>query len=399
VDRIEDAQKRPVPIPRVEFASYLGFGGLWLFEAACSVDRANTEGWRITWQFEDGGTFTGPSVPRALVGGAPMKVRVQMQRGSETVAGLHRISFAEVPRQASVNETSDVNRYLALLAKETPAQLSARTLRAAIIFLGEYGSEQEAGRFADAYLKRPADANDPVWAQAQIAHLRVLSQTDPQQALKELRRLDPNVRKRHSQQFDFFEMDLLVFYLRDDSAVQRAQQIALENPNAEVGRIARVRVGDLYRLQGRTKEAIEHYHGLQRALGEETAGRKLPAQDRAFSMAVADMLAHGFRQEVEGKLREWESAHPLAKVESDFLLMRARFLMTLGRWREALTEIESFEKMQPDSPYQIDLDFHRARALHELGQKEQARKIWAEIARKYPKHALADESKSWANKR
>jgi TolA-binding protein len=138
---------------------------------------------------------------------------------------------------------------------------------------------------------------------------------------------------------------------------------------------------------------------VQKSVGDESAGRKLPAQDRAYSIEIGGLIADGHRKEAEQKLNEWESKHPMAKVDSDFLVLRARLLMLLGRWKEAVMEIESFEKMQPDSPYQIEGDFYRARALFETGQKDEARKMWTEIVTKYPKHEFAQKSKEWLSKK
>src|SRR2546428_13811378 len=96
---------------------------------------------------------------------------------------------------------------------------------------------------------------------------------------------------------------------------------------------------------------------------------------------------------------EWQTMPPMAEPHLDFHLFRGRLLTKLGRCKEAMMEIESFEKMQPDSPYQIEGDFYRARAFYELGQKDTAKKIWTEIATKYPKHQFAEPSKEWAAKR
>ena len=64
-----------------------------------------------------------------------------------------------------------------------------------------------------------------------------------------------------------------------------------------------------------------------------------------------------------------------------------------------MQEIESFRAMQPDSPYQIPADFHRARALYELGKKDEARTIWQDIVTKYPKNELVPECQQWLNRR
>jgi hypothetical protein len=60
--------------------------------------------------------------------------------------------------------------------------------------------------------------------------------------------------------------------------------------------------------------------------------------------------------------------------------------------RLAPAMIEKFKALNPDSPFQIPADFHRACALAELGQREAAVKIWSFIAARYPKHELAAEA-------
>ena len=63
-----------------------------------------------------------------------------------------------------------------------------------------------------------------------------------------------------------------------------------------------------------------------------------------------------------------------------------------------MTELEAFPATHPDSPYQIDVDYYRARALHELGRRDEARKIWQDIAKNYPRSELAKPSAEWAAK-
>ena len=72
--------------------------------------------------------------------------------------------------------------------------------------------------------------------------------------------------------------------------------------------------------------------------------------------------------------------------------------MLYGRWREALAELEAFAATHQDSPYQIEADYYRARALYELGNKDDARKIWRQLAQDYPNSELAGPSKQWAAK-
>ncbi|MEI8312973.1 MAG: tetratricopeptide repeat protein, partial [Verrucomicrobiota bacterium] len=233
-----------------------------------------------------------------------------------------------------------------------------------------------------------------LWLPAQMACLRALAQSDPRKALEEVKRIDPAARKLFPQIFPIYELDLLVFSLRDASAEDLARRIAFESHDAEVATLAKIRIGDLYRLTGRIKPAIEQYQSVQKQISDETGGRKVPAQDRAYSIAVEDLLENGLRIEAAEKLRKWELGHPMAKFDSDFLLLRGRMLNAFGRWSEALVELDSFKNVQPDSPYEIDADFQRAEALNSLGKTDEAQNIWKDISTKYPRHELAGPSKA-----
>jgi len=209
-----------------------------------------------------------------------------------------------------------------------------------------------------------------------------------------VKRIDPAARKLHEQIFSMYELDLLVFSLRDAAAVDLARRIAFEAHDPEVATLAKIRIGDHYRLTNRIKSAIEQYQSVQKQIADETGGRKVPAQDRACSIAVEDLLENGQRIEASDKLRKWELGHPMAKFDSDYLLLRGRMLNAFGRWSEALVELDSFKNMQPDSPYEIAANFQRAEALNALGKVDEAQRIWKEISTKYPHHELAAPSKA-----
>ncbi|HEY3897368.1 MAG TPA: tetratricopeptide repeat protein [Chthoniobacter sp.] len=398
LERIEQIDGWPLPIPTVQLRSYIGWNGLWMYDAHCALDGGVPAGWSVSWEFDDGAKRAGETCDRVLFGNALTRVVAHLQRNQEQEAGVKRVDFkANVP-QVTTAEPEAVSRYVSLLEGEDPAQLASGTLRGGFEFLDQFGSDQAVGKFAAAWLQKNSNQDDPLWIRGQLARLRTLAQTDPQQALKEVRKFDSATRKKFSKELGMEELDIMVFYLKDPASVALAQQLSFQNADNEVGRLAKIRVGDLYRLQGKAKEALAQYQSVQKTVVDDSEGRKFGAQDRGYSIAIADLISQGYRHEAEAKLTEWELDHPTAKFDSDFLLLRGRVLMEFGRWNEALQEIDSFRAMNPDSPYQIPADFYRARALYELGRKDEARRIWKEIATRYPKHDLAKKSAEWAAK-
>lgn len=398
IQKIEETHGGPVPTVNVKPDSYLGYGGEWFVETNFSLTGANPDGWNVEWQFEDGAIFSGAQCRRVVVGSRPQIVTVKLKRGGDEVRGVKRFDLPDNLSAASVNNTGDVARYLELLAKETPAQLSKETLEADLTLLRDFADDGQISKFAGAWLQKNPDPQNPLWLAAQSARARALARTDPAKALDELRKIDPAARKNFSQPLDLLELDLLVFYLRDATVVERAKRMAFQYPDTDAERLAKIRAGDFYRLTERYKPAVEQYQSVQKTIADESAGRKLPAQDQAYSMTIENLLGRNLRREAAEKLREWELRHPMAKFDSDFLLLQARMLNAFGRWNESLAELDSFKKIQRDSPYAIDADFYRAQALSGLGKKEEARKIWNEIATKYPKHELATMSRELAKK-
>ena len=390
--KLDDARGWPLPLANVVCNSYLGYGGKWLVDIECAADIPPE--WTAEWEFEDGAVFSGPKSQRIVVDSKPQFVTLRLRRGNDVTAGIKRLVFPPDLRAASVNNPADLASYLGSLDKLTPSRLSQATLDAVLPLLVDFADDGHVAKFAAAWLRKNPSPDSPLWLPAQMAVLHALEQSDPRKALEEVRRIDPAARKKHREIFSQYELDLLVFSLRDASAEDLARRIAFEAPESEAATLAKIRIGDLYRLTARIKPAVEQYRGVQKNVADETNGRKVPAQDRASSIAVEDLLESGSRNEAADKLREWELRHPMAKFDTDFLLLRARMLNAFGRWSEALTEIDSFKQIQPDSPYEIDADFHRAVALSALGKTGEAQKIWKEISTNYPHHELAAPSKA-----
>jgi tetratricopeptide (TPR) repeat protein len=194
------------------------------------------------------------------------------------------------------------------------------------------------------------------------------------------------------------ELDLLVFYLRDPSVENVVRQVNEDLRGTEESELALIRLGDYYRMTDQSQKAESQYRAIQKTVPDETGGRKLPTMDRSYSIAVDNLLSNGMRQEAEKKLREWEIIHPMAKFDSDFLLLQARMLNSFGYWYQALAELDSFKNAHKESPYEITADFYRAECMDGLGKHEDARTIRQSIVSNYPKHELAEKCRQLLSK-
>ncbi len=391
--KIEDERGWPVPLVSVKCNSFIGYASYWLYDVECSVEESIPPGWTAEWHFEDGAIFTGPKCRRVLIGPKPQFVTLILMHDNNITKGVRRVLFPEGLNEVSINNHGNLELYLSLIDTETPSQLSLASLHAMLPLLFDFADAGRSGRVALAWLLKGPSPDDPLWMPAQTTAILFLAQNDPQKALGELRGIDPIVRKKYDRELSLLELDLLVFYLRDSSAVLVANRIISEIHDLESVALAKIRIGDLYRLTDHFQEAAQSYQSIQKDISDQTGGRKIPAQDSAYSMTIEKLLTGGYRSQAKEKLREWEIRHPMAKFDTYFLLLRARMLNSYGRWVEALMELDSFKKIQPESPYEIDADFYSAEALHALGKKEEALKLWSLISSKYPHHKLAIPSR------
>ncbi len=403
IERYEARDGAPVPAPIITFKSYLGYGGAYLYEVQGKLGPADLQGATVEWRFGDGAVCPGREFDR-IMSGVPgtQEVTVTARRGAAAMQVVRRIGFyGKPPKEASDGEEEGKHgergheHYLQLLLQLDPTKLDATMLAGALPLLFDVGTDAQIAGFANAWLALQPDASSPLWLPAYSARIRNIAQTNPQAALAELS-ANQTGRQLYGEQLNRLELELRVFAVHDLATMPRVQQLAFNLGTATTNKLGDIRVGDLYRLNGNLVQAAARYQAAQPA--DQSAGRQLPAQDQANAMTVEDLLNNGTRDQAQERLSEWELAHPMAKLTTNFLVLRARVLALYGRWREALTELETPPLNEADSPYEIDVTYYRARCLYELGRKDEARKLWQDLAKKYPKSELAGPSLEWANK-
>ncbi|MCX6967828.1 MAG: tetratricopeptide repeat protein [Verrucomicrobia bacterium] len=392
---IQRVDKISIPMIRASVDTFAAYSGQWFYETRFEVrPPLLAKEWEATWQFEDGATVTGSSGARLLTGSNSQLLKCTFTRTGTTINEVFRIDIPDRLQRASINDPGEVQRYLGMILAEDCSKLTPETIRPRLTLLCEYGADRDIARFAE-YWRDPTQT-DGLWMPTRLAALRALAQTDPvraKQAFYELTvSLQPTTRKIYLADLTTAELDLLVYFQRDADAFGRLTQLSFLNP--DLSRLIKIRTADLHRLLGHYKEAAEMYKNL----GEKKNDLALPVKDSAASIAIRDLLDRGFSKEAQYKLVEWELRRPMVKFDSDYLLLRARAFMCFGRWSEALAELESFQKVQPDSPFQIDAQYYLARIRYEKGSKEEARKMWTDFAKDYPRHPLTPQAKEWAKK-
>jgi tetratricopeptide (TPR) repeat protein len=389
---LEHAKLGKLPRLSVKHEDYLGWEASVLFDSHVSLEEM-PDGWNASWILTDGAKRQGSSFEHVFSGMAPIYADLELSSEKGSVKLKLPISTYGFAKSASLRSRADVHRYLEKMGREEMSEMEIEQLTDYYKFAKQFGDDAELLPIAKAWITKNPDPDDRLYIGALIGWLRGLARIDAKAALDEAGKVGAAAVEKYLSEIVMFEMDTRTFVMRDDSALAFAKKALPKFESfPEIVQLIRTRIGDLLRVQGKLKEAEDAYRIIQKNVADESAGRKFAAQDRAYAATVASLIARGLRSDAEVQLILWEREHPLAKLQSDFLLLRAQVLLMFGRASEALLEIDSFKALNPESPFQIPADFHRACALAELGQKDAAVKIWSFIAARYPKHELAAEA-------
>ena len=391
--QFEEISGQPVPDIKSSVKSYLGYGGEWFYRTEYTLRRDPPAGWNVSWQFDDGVIVQAARGARILTGANPQLITVRLTHEGTTISGIDCVHFPNELSRVNLEQPKSTDEYVRLATADDPATMKPDAARARVILLIDFGTDEEVAKFAPVWLAADPGFSNPVTIRVFNALVRAQAEIDPRKAFETLRAVPTGVRDRFGEALGRLEIDLLVFYLRDPNAETRATQLSFSKSNTETGRLMLVRAGDAARIQGRYDEANARYQKVN-TRREEPA--KAAAQDQAYSMTIASLLEEEHREEAAAKLTEWEVTHPQAKLTTDCLLLSARVAMSFGRWHQAQTELESYARMVPESPYQIDTQFYLAQSLAGQKKTDEARSIWAKIAKDYPRSPLAEKSKELA---
>lgn len=387
---IERVNGEPVPLPIVTLESYIGWNDLWFFEASAKLPDQLPAGWTANWEFDAGGPATGTNVRKVLAGMELMPVKVTLTNGTAKLTGFTiPNTFAEV-HEASINEPADTARYCELISSDAPESITPAALGAFCAFLSEFGPSDLLAKYVPVWIKSNPDRNSPLLEKVMPSYISALAQTSPKEALDVLKKARADFRSPEMQKkLELLQLDILVFILQDPTAVDLGHSLSFLLKGTPEEKLGDIRVGDYYRLSSQPDKAIASYQAAQTP---EARTKKQAAVDQSNSMQVKNLIDGEEPRDAMEMLSTWELQNPMAKLQSDYLLLRSRALIALGRNAEAVRELQSFAELNPDSPYQIDTEFYLAAALKGLGRTKEAEVLWKQIIEKYPKSQLAREA-------
>lgn len=393
VESFESADGSPVPLGQLEAESYLGYAGEWYVKCKASVPDPG-DGWQVEWLWPDGRVDQGLEIRRLWMGLDPVRVVLRLRKGELRSEGWRLLVIPREMPAASVNNGKELGGFLDLLEKEDPSALPVSARKAGWSLAADFLPAAKAARWAEAWLADapPADGS---WVAAMGFALREVAKINPQAALARLNRLSPEARKALGRAADLLELEIRIYLLNDPLVVGLVSKLR-DSGDKALARMAVIRLGDYHLLNGRIEDAGRCYR--EAVPGNKESERKAPVIDRSHSLAIEHLVNGKYLREARAKFDAWESLRPLAKLDGDQLLWRARVLILEEDWKRALQDLETLLKVRAGSPEQIEVLFWQGMALYELGRKDEARTVWNALRKDYPKHERAEAAKTWTEK-
>ena len=170
-----------------------------------------------------------------------------------------------------------------------------------------------------------------------------------------------------------------------DRARTELLKLRVDFPQADAARRreALIRIGDTWRNQGKTDEALKVYKEA------ESDPAYLPEQPRRLVVAAGlqaaeSYLRSGQAEEAGKKLDELLWSYPTMRLDGRPASLRVQAVLMQGNFKEARRQADAFIAFSKDANYLPTVHLAAAEACTELGQPDQAADHYRKIVEGFP---------------
>ena len=188
------------------------------------------------------------------------------------------------------------------------------------------------------------------------------------------------------------QLDLLIFRLGDTKKLMAIRSIPQRARTDRERALLRARFGDIHRLNGDMEKARQAYLAAQQISMRRMDPRRAAVLSQAHRQTALSYLQQKRFPALRDILFQWEADFPSAKLQGDLPLITGRYFQAVGNDARAVQEFRTVLELNPLHPNRPEIAFRLARSLARLGQKEQAKLLFDEIAEKYPNSPFAKEA-------
>ena len=188
------------------------------------------------------------------------------------------------------------------------------------------------------------------------------------------------------------QIDLLIFRLADTRQLMAIRSIPQPARTDRERALLRARLGDIHRLNGDMEKARQAYLDAQQISMRTMDPRRAAVLSQAHCQTALSYLQQKRFPALRDILFQWEADFPSAKLQGDLPLITGRYFQAVGNDARAVQEFTTLLELNPLHPNRPEITFRLAQSLARLGQNEQAKVLFDEIAEKYPNSPFAKEA-------
>ena len=299
-----------------------------------------------------------------------------------------------VSKAKSIRSTKAMAGYVAAIAQANYDKTDAEIMASLYSLAATTERPTAVAPIAEPFLRRFGDRGGDLVREMKNMLALYLSRDDPKRAAELFGELGRSAKDSWAGTCAIAEqMDLMTFRLNAKPQEIRALMTQVfENRTPRERALLKARIGDAYRFEGKVDEATAAYREAQAQDARLMEPRKAAVLERAHRETALSNLKQERYPALRDELFQWEADFPMASLGGDLPLLSGRYFQAIGDDPRAAVEFQTMLKLNPLHPSLPEITFRLGQSLWRMGKKDEAKKLFAKVAKDYPNSPFADAS-------
>ena len=348
----------------------------------------------VLWEFCTGATSTERNPVHVFTGGPPYLVRLTATKGD-----VSDTCIVKVPRQTPMSndvlsDDRTVKEFMEIIRTYPFDKVPGPMFGAMFELIDTIERPLVLAPMCEVIVNKYAS---PVLeARARTILARAYAIAEPKKAIPLLERLMASQDPVTALEARARLIEIHLHRFKDyDWVIKHASNAVASSPKGSpVARLAMVKAGDVYLLQGEIEKAEAKYFEVQEHAFAGMSRREIAVRQGGYAETVNSLLLSDRYREARRMLVQWEIDFPISKISGDYILMNSRYWEEMGDHRMALDGMECLVKINPLTPHLPEIEYRMGKAYAALGEKEKAVELFEKVIKEYPLNPVSHDARS-----
>ncbi|NOX97078.1 MAG: tetratricopeptide repeat protein, partial [Nitrospirae bacterium] len=339
------------------------------------------------WDFGDGTTSRARFPSHIYIGIKNYPVTLTVTAGKERDSFQFLVRIKESLDNLTVESKDSLSSYAQIINTYPLGELDKESLLSYINLLESSADKRYLIPLCESYLKKYGRydrklANRITWLLAESYEL-----SDPRKAIAVYAGIVKKGGKSNLiLKAKWARADLYLYKTKDyDEALKIYKSIlSSSSSRQDKARLARVRVGDVYRKKGEYRKAKEIYAQVEKRTIRDMGVKEALIKQGTYFQMIETYLKEDRLEVALKKLKEWEMNFPLAKLSGELPLLYSKYFSRKGDYVRALDELKGLMELNPHTTLRPEAELLMAQVYFHLGKKGEAKELYRKIRKEYP---------------